>query len=157
MRTINKIIIHHSASSFGCQRLIDEWHKERGWDGCGYHYIIQNGYPYSINEKIDSLIGQIEQGRNIEKTGAHAKGFNSTSIGICLIHNDGTYDSRMLVSLSRLVRELTQRFNIDTNSVVGHYELNTNKSLCPSIDMEWFRKSLNRYIDKQANRTFRRI
>ena len=37
---------------------------------CGYHYVIKRD-------------GQIELGRPIEKIGAHVKGYNKSSIGIC--------------------------------------------------------------------------
>ena len=75
MRTISKIIIHCSATPEGRDinaATIDSWHKERGWSGIGYHYVI----------KLD---GSIEYGRDINKTGAHVKDHNKGSIGICYI------------------------------------------------------------------------
>lgn len=75
MRTINKIIVHCSATPEGrdiSANTIDSWHKKRGWSGIGYHYVV----------KID---GTIEYGRDITKTGAHVKGHNKGSIGICYI------------------------------------------------------------------------
>lgn len=50
--------------------MIDAWHKERGWYGIGYHYVIR-------------LNGDIETGRSIFHTGAHCRGLNSTSVGVC--------------------------------------------------------------------------
>ena len=75
MRKINKIIIHCSATPEGRNidaATIDVWHKERGWSGIGYHYVIK-------------LNGSIEYGRDINKTGAHVKNHNKGSIGICYI------------------------------------------------------------------------
>lgn len=75
MRSIDKIIIHCSATPEGrdiSADTIDKWHKERGWSGIGYHYVI----------KLD---GSIEYGRDINKTGAHVKNHNKGSIGICYI------------------------------------------------------------------------
>ncbi|MGI9555647.1 MAG: N-acetylmuramoyl-L-alanine amidase [Cyanophyceae cyanobacterium] len=75
MRDINKIIVHCSATPEGrdiSASTINEWHKERGWSGIGYHYVI----------KLDGLI---EHGRDINKTGAHVKNHNKGSIGICYI------------------------------------------------------------------------
>ena len=43
VREIKKVIIHCSDSDFGTASVIDGWHKERGWDGIGYHYVITNG------------------------------------------------------------------------------------------------------------------
>lgn len=57
---------------------IRRWHKQRGFRDVGYHYIIR-------------LNGKIEHGRPLDEWGAHAKGYNSNSIGICYIGGtDGT-------------------------------------------------------------------
>lgn len=75
MRKINQIIVHCSATPEGKNfnaNDIDRWHKERGFDCIGYHYVID-------------LDGTIEKGRPIEKVGAHVKGHNSNSIGVCYI------------------------------------------------------------------------
>ena len=76
MKKIDKIIIHCSATrefddSINA-KVIDSWHKKRGWKGIGYHFVIL----------ID---GSIEAGRMINKCGAHTKGLNCSSIGICYI------------------------------------------------------------------------
>ena len=75
MRTINKIIVHCSATQEGKDldaAEINKWHLKRGWDGIGYHYVVL-------------LNGVIEYGRSIYKQGAHVKGENKGSIGICYI------------------------------------------------------------------------
>tara|TARA_R110000744_G_scaffold203446_3_gene322337 strand:+ start:41607 stop:42032 length:426 start_codon:yes stop_codon:yes gene_type:complete len=75
MRKINKLIVHCSATREGQEisaATINKWHKKRGWAGIGYHYVI-------------GLNGLIEYGRPVEKQGAHVKGFNKSSIGICYI------------------------------------------------------------------------
>ncbi len=76
MRKINKIIIHCSATQEGKDISVDtirKWHVEgRGWSDIGYHYII-------------SLDGLTEVGRPIERSGAHTKGENKDSIGVCYI------------------------------------------------------------------------
>ena len=75
MRTINEIIIHCSATTEGkgfTIEDIDSWHRQRGFKMVGYHYVIR-------------LDGTIEQGRPLEQAGAHCKGHNTHSIGICYI------------------------------------------------------------------------
>jgi len=75
MRQINKIIIHCSATPEGRKTSAEEiksWHLERGFSDIGYHYIVH-------------LDGSISYGRNIEKIGAHSKGQNKMSIGVCYI------------------------------------------------------------------------
>ena len=74
MREINKIIVHCSATreneNFDVAE-IRKWHVEgRGWSDIGYHFYID-------------LYGEIHKGRDISKIGAHCKGHNRNSIGIC--------------------------------------------------------------------------
>lgn len=76
MKDVSKIIIHCSATREGDDSIdaevIDRWHKARGWKGIGYHFVVL----------ID---GTIETGRMLNKCGAHTKGLNCSSIGICYI------------------------------------------------------------------------
>ena len=75
MRAINEIIIHCSATKEGNKisaTTIDRWHKDRGWRCIGYHYVV----------RID---GSIEYGRPVQDIGAHVKGKNKHSIGVCYI------------------------------------------------------------------------
>lgn len=75
MRNITEIIIHCSATPIGKNYTvedIDKWHKAKGWKGIGYHYVIY----------LDS---SVHKGRSEEETGAHCKGHNSNSIGVCYI------------------------------------------------------------------------
>lgn len=75
MRKIKEIIVHCSATAEGkdfCAKDIDLWHRAQGWDCIGYHYVV----------KLD---GTVESGRPIEKVGAHCKGHNAYSIGVCYI------------------------------------------------------------------------
>ena len=75
MREINKAIIHCLDTPEGRKVSVadvDGWHKERGWSGIGYHYLI-------------GLDGQIHIGRPLEQVGAHVKGHNTGSIGIAYV------------------------------------------------------------------------
>ena len=75
MRTITKIILHCSATREGqafTAKDIDRWHRQQGYTMIGYHYVIL-------------LDGTVEKGRPIEQIGAHCKGHNAHSIGICYI------------------------------------------------------------------------
>jgi len=73
---VKKIIVHCSATREGDDSInaevIDRWHKKRGWKGIGYHFCVL----------ID---GTIETGRMVNKCGAHTKGLNCSSIGVCYI------------------------------------------------------------------------
>ena len=60
MRKIDSIIVHCSATKAGQDFTaadIDRWHRERGFNGIGYHYVIR-------------LDGRLEKGReHIAKVG----------------------------------------------------------------------------------------
>jgi len=131
MRNINKLIIHCSATR-ECDdsvnaSVIDRWHKARGWKGCGYHFIVL----------ID---GTIETGRMIDEVGAHVKGMNKSSIGICYIgglERDGktpkdTRTPQQKESLLLLIKTLNKIYPEAT--LHGHNEF-SNKA-CPSFDVQ---------------------
>jgi N-acetylmuramoyl-L-alanine amidase len=119
MRTINKHIIHCSASMHGNAKEIDRWHKERGFDCIGYHYVILRN-------------GDIELGRPISKIGAHVKGHNTDSIGTCLIGDKGDFTPIQYRSLHILHTILKGVYpNI---TVHGHNEFDKNKT-CPTFDV----------------------
>jgi len=128
MRTINLIVIHCSATredkSF-TEYDLDICHRRRGFNGTGYHFYIRKN-------------GDIKSTRPLERIGAHTRGFNKESIGICyeggLDSNHKPSDTRTLpqkASLVALLRELKQMFpNV---LVVGHHDLNPMKE-CPCFD-----------------------
>ena len=75
------IVIHCSATREDkdfTEYDLDVCHRRRGFNGAGYHFYIRKN-------------GDIKSTRPIEKVGAHAKGFNRESIGICY---EGGLDSK---------------------------------------------------------------
>lgn len=81
MRHIDRIVIHHSASAANAHTWSDirRWHLAKGWSDIGYHFgVVHDGDAWSV-----------VRGRPVEQIGAHAKGFNERSIGICV---EGNYD-----------------------------------------------------------------
>ncbi|MCK5613780.1 N-acetylmuramoyl-L-alanine amidase, partial [Candidatus Pacearchaeota archaeon] len=101
---------------------------------------------------LDSMNGAIEIGRPIdgdmivesEEKGAHAYGYNSDSIGVCLVGKE-RFSPAQLSTLFDLVSDLMVKFEIGPENVVGHYELDPRKS-CPNIDMDAFRKLLKKVM-----------
>jgi len=128
MRKIDKIIIHCSATREGEEFSVDtirSWHKKRGWADIGYHYVVH-------------LDGSISYGRDINKSGAHVKGHNTGSIGVCYIGGveaDGktpkdTRTPEQKESLLDLIRTLKR---LNSNAVVyGHRDFSSKA--CPSYD-----------------------
>ena len=76
MRDINLIVIHCTATEGGVDydvAQVRKWHMEgRSFRDIGYHFLIH-------------LDGEIERGRPWDTPGAHAKGYNNNSIGICYV------------------------------------------------------------------------
>jgi len=105
------IVVHHSASRDVPANTIDSWHKQRGWNGIGYHFVIRKN-------------GNIETGRPIDKQGAHAKGRNDTHIGICITGklNQTPPTAEQLHSLMKLLRGLRARYGFDLESIEGHHD-----------------------------------
>lgn len=135
MRTIDKIIIHCSDTPDGRAVTVDEirrWHKERGFSDIGYHYVIM-------------LDGSVCDGRPLEQAGAHCKGQNAHSIGICYVGgcdlNRRPKDTRtdaQKTAMAGLIRELKRRF--PTATIHGHNEF-ANKA-CPSFDVQKWKKEV---------------
>jgi len=78
-----KILLHCAATrpqtDIG-RREIREWHIARGFSDIGYSLVIRRN-------------GLLEMGRHPDDIGAHVLGYNSTTVGICLVgglYNDGS-------------------------------------------------------------------
>lgn len=143
MRAINKIILHCSASSFGSADVIDRWHKERGWSGCGYHYVVCNGYENKGDEFEENVMnGEIQVGRDLEVAGAHARGYNADSIGICMIGTN-EFTEEQFTSLGSLVIGMMTQFDLSPEDVLGHYQVDTHGKTCPNFDIDWF---MHKYV-----------
>jgi len=141
LREIKKLIVHCSDSEFGNAQMIDSWHKQKGWDGIGYHAVICNGIEKWNSEYDKKTDGKIEAGRAIEKPGAHCKGENYDSIAICLI-GIKEFTPLQIESLIAYIERQRERFgNI---LIKGHYEMKSGieqGKTCPNIDMAEFRKT----------------
>ena len=128
MREINKIIVHCSATREGENFEVAEirkWHLARGFSDIGYHFYID-------------LYGEIHKGRDISKIGAHCKGHNRNSIGICYcggVEADGKtpkdtrYDCQK-ESLTAVLRTLKAMY---PNAVIHSHNDFANKA-CPSFN-----------------------
>lgn len=129
-RKIDKIIVHCSATPEGrdiSTSTIRSWHmKGNGWSDIGYHFVIE-------------LDGSVHNGRPLHRSGAHTKGHNATSIGICYIggidKNKKAKDTRtpeQKSSMDKLIQSL-QSDHPDA-SVHGHNEFSAKA--CPSFDVQ---------------------
>ena len=136
------IILHCSATREGQDikaKTIKQWHKERGFDDIGYHYVID-------------LDGTIEKCREEDLVGAHCKGHNATSIGICYVggcdKNMKPKDTRtpeQKRSMLSLVRKLVNKYKIPVTQIWAHHDFDKHKA-CPSFDISEFRKDYIKYV-----------
>lgn len=119
------IVVHHSATRRGGAALFDKDHRAKGWEGVGYDFVIGNGTDTGDGE-LEVTFRWREQ-----RDGAHVKGWNEVSIGICLVGNfeetDPTPAQR--ATLETLLRHLRRRFGIPPERIVGHKTL--NPTACP--------------------------
>lgn len=128
---INILILHCSDSDIDAHdsiKVIDAWHKENGWSGVGYQYFIRGD-------------GIIEKGRPENKIGAHVKGFNKGSIGICF-HGSKHFTEAQMVSGGELLDELLMRYNLKVKDILHHNELDPHKT-CPNFN---FRERIIKYM-----------
>ena len=146
MRQINLIVVHCTATKNGVAvpvQTIARWHKSRGFKAIGYHYVIQPD-------------GHVDVGRDEEQPGAHAKGHNAHSIGVCLVGglggpdrlNPGLYTEAAWESLRIVAQDLMDRY--PEARVVGHRDLSPDLDgdgqvephewikLCPAFEVrDW--------------------
>ena len=121
---------------------IGEWHVARGWSAIGYAHVIRRS-------------GLIENGRDLDgdgdvsdEVGAHAAGFNTESIGICLVGGRGlngqpqsNFTYEQLRALDRVVAMYERKFTgIRT---VGHCDLLGVKKACPCFDVKGWLEDLS--------------
>jgi len=125
MRDISKIVVHCSATPKGeyfDAKDIKRWHLANGWRDIGYHYVIL-------------LDGTIQNGRDLKIQGAHVRGFNRGSIGVCYIGGKGGEDTRTNAqknSLVYLIGTLKKTFKKAT--VLGHRDFPNVIKSCPCFN-----------------------
>lgn len=125
-----RIFIHHSLTrdsgsvSWGAIR---RYHTETlGWaGGVGYHsgieLVISGGRLYY----------ETFMGRMWDVPGAHVRGHNSDSLGLCFI---GNYDQtkpedEMLIVGAKIIKLWMRLFDIKINEIYGHRDFSTKS--CP--------------------------
>jgi len=138
IKSVNYIVIHCAATrpsqDIGASD-IRRWHRQKGWLDIGYHYIIRRD-------------GTVEIGRPEEQPGAHARGFNHLSLGICLaggVGEDGitpqaNFTHDQMTALAALILDIEERH--PEADVIGHRDLPNVRKACPSFDVShWLESS----------------
>lgn len=135
-RSITSIILHCSATP-NCRWTttadIDNWHRERGFfryldfrkifnyslTSIGYHFVVYTN-------------GAVATGRHLDEVGAHAKGFNANSLGVCLVGTD-RFSVAQWDSLRDNLVGLLKKY--PDASIRGHRDLPGVHKTCPGFDV----------------------
>ena len=106
---------------------IHKMHLNFGWDGIGYHKVI-------------SRSGKVENGRPEYWIGAHVKGKNDISLGVCLIGRD-YFTNLQFLSLENVLREWKLLY--PDAKILGHRDTGNTDKTCPNFDVNVWCKDRN--------------
>jgi N-acetylmuramoyl-L-alanine amidase len=119
---------------------IDRWHRERGFFSIGYHAVIRRD-------------GTIENGRPLDQPGAHARGWNECSLGVCLVGGvkslpqaepEANFTPAQMQSLKGLLFAWRSMYpeavilghrDLGTDLPGGHFNRMAVTKACPSFDV----------------------
>ncbi len=129
------IVVHCSATKpkmdIGAKE-IRQWHLDKGWSDIGYAAVIRRD-------------GTLEQGRDKDSVGAHVAGYNSISVGICLVggideagHSEDNFTQKQFDTLEKVIREYKKIW--PKALVRGHRDFPNVSKDCPCFDVQkWWR------------------
>lgn len=131
------ITVHCSASPvkvYVDAKVLDRWHRERGFLKIGYHFVIKRD-------------GTVEKGRDISEVGAHVQNHNTGNIGICLaggcddkMQPEDNFSEDQYHALAELLHTLKAQF--PKAEVLGHRDWPDVKKACPSFDVrKWIEET----------------
>ena len=129
-RCIDLIVIHCSATRATRSYTVDDCrrdHRARDYADIGYHFYITRD-------------GVVHRGRPLHTEGAHARGFNHHSIGICyeggLDAEGRPADTRTLQQKNTLHRLLLRlKKDYPNVRIVGHRDLPGVTKDCPCFEV----------------------
>lgn len=135
---VRYIVVHYTATVPDQQVTVEDitgWHKAKGWKDIGYHYVIYRN-------------GATHLGRRFWEVGAHCRGYNKVSIGVCYVGgidpktgcsaDTRTYEQKR--ALRSLLSNLRAAF--PTARIVGHRDLRPTG--CPGFDVQHEYADLNK-------------
>ena len=120
---INLLIVHCSDTEDNQNvKAIDihKMHLNFGWDGIGYHKVINRS-------------GKIQNGRPEYWIGAHVKGKNKISLGVCLIGRKH-FTKKQYISLERVLKKWKNLY--PKAQIVGHRDTGNTQKTCPNFDVQ---------------------
>lgn len=139
---INHIDIHHSASLISnyqgkstVESFANSHVNTNNWPGLGYHYVVgPNGDVFKTGYASESRWS--------------VGGNNSYTISIMLIgrlHEEEPTEVEWDNAVN-LASQLANAYNVPVENIKGHREYPNQATLCPGIDMNEFRKAVNKKL-----------
>ena len=134
IKSYDWLVVHCAATPADMDigvKEIRHWHLQRGFSDVGYHYIIRRD-------------GTVEKGRTDTTPGAHARGYNMHSLGICMVGGskknstlaEDNFTQPQFKSLQKLLTDL--KVSHPDAEILGHRDLPGVTKACPSFDVrEW--------------------
>jgi N-acetyl-anhydromuramyl-L-alanine amidase AmpD len=125
------IVIHHSGTSEGSAKGMNEYHlRVRHMEhGLAYHFVIGNGHGMGDGEIF------VGDRWKKQRAGGHlaSERQNEYCLGICLV---GNFDkdqptARQLNSLKTLIQSLENRCRLTPDAVKTHQQINVIPTRCP--------------------------
>ena len=106
---------------------IHNMHLKFGWNGIGYHKIICRS-------------GIVENGRPEYWVGAHVKGKNHISLGVCLIGREN-FTNRQFIALEKILRSWKDLY--PKAEILGHSDTGNTEKTCPNFNVKDWCKKIN--------------
>ena len=159
-REITEFVAHWTATytnqDIGAEE-VHRWHLDKGWDGCGYHYVIRRD-------------GTLQRGRPVGRKGAHsgAYGHNNYSIGITFVGGyncpSGTNNPNRFISADSLTNEQMKTFEMfcdafynvwPAGQAYGHIDTSDKGKIDPGFDVQQF--VLNKFGKTNVNKIAKNV
>ena len=137
-KDVTHLVVHCSATPPD-QKIsaaeIRHWHLKRGWRDIGYHFVILRD-------------GTLQTGRQLSTQGAHTKGHNRNTWGVCLVggidnqHEPANNFTPPQFAMLRAVYDLLGR-KAPGLRMCGHRDFAGVTKACPSFDVAtWMQQGM---------------
>lgn len=137
-RTSTDYLVVHCAATKPSANIgaadIDRWHRAKGWQCIGYHFVIRRD-------------GTVEEGRDVSVIGAHVENHNANSVGICLAGGvsekdanvaENNFTPEQFESLKTLLLKLRKSY--PKAHIQGHRDFPKVAKACPSFTVaDWLK------------------
>lgn len=152
--SVKYLVVHHTGgtesnpledTSHHTFVQVNAWHRVDPDVWLGYYSSLgfAIGYHYFIDKK-----GKITQGREDKDEGAHCKGYNTQSLGICLAGNfDVTMPTKEQIdALTALLKAKKTEYSIPNEKIVPHRKFANKSCYGKHLSNDWLQQLLSEPI-----------